>query len=129
MSSAQSIDPRPPTPAFGVPSVPPVQAIPPEFQAALTAAQNSLPPWARWVFAVAIGPLLLTTYNEAKIIWGVPEAQKGINTRLDAHDSTLETLVGKVDSLTVSVDKIADRISYMNFAPASSRPASQPKER
>jgi hypothetical protein len=123
---------NPPTPAMGVPTA---QALPPEIQAALIAAQNSLPPWARWIFAAAIGPLLLTTYNGVKDIWGVPEAQKGIIVQLQKHDETLgdltrnvSDLTKKVDAITVSVDRISDRLIFMPPSP-SSAPSSQPRHR
>jgi len=126
MSTTQSMSPpNPPTPAFGMPSVPQAQQMPPEFQAALVAAQNSLPPWARWIFAVCAGPLLLTTYNGVKDIWGVPEAQKGIVIQLKKHDESLDDLNKKVDGVIVSVDRIADRLDYLSYKPQPAAPSTQ----
>lgn len=130
MSSLQSMDQRSITPAFGVPSVPPAQQMPPEFQAALTAAQNSLPPWARWVFMVAIGPLLLTTYNEAKVIFGVPEAQRKTEQKMQLHDKEIKDLFDKMDTLSNNVGTLTTNVNRLveHLAYTTPPPTSQPRK-
>jgi len=63
-----------------------------EIAQSLKSAQKQVPPWVLWLLLFFGGPFLITAYNQAQVIWSLPEQVSSIQETVNHQQTQLDRI-------------------------------------